>query len=125
MDLFQTGKVSCLFVGGMKFPKRFSCTGCGSKPRLLGMLGMTASFMLVELIVGNLTNSMALVADSFHMLSDVIALVRESRCVNIPKFCAGYCLCQHHNESKGVEQEYIWLGKSRGDYLGCITIPYP
>jgi zinc transporter 1 len=39
------------------------------------MLGMTASFMLVELIVGNLTNSMALVADSFHMLSDVIALV--------------------------------------------------
>jgi len=59
----------------MKFPKTFSCTGCGSKPRLLGMLGMTASFMLVELIVGNLTNSMALVADSFHMLSDVIALV--------------------------------------------------
>jgi zinc transporter 1 len=59
----------------MKFPKTFSCTGCGAKPRLLGMLGMTASFMLVELIVGNLTNSMALVADSFHMLSDVIALV--------------------------------------------------
>ena len=61
----------------MKFPKTFSCTGCGSKPRLLGMLAMTASFMLVELIVGNLTNSMALVADSFHMLSDVISLVRE------------------------------------------------
>ena len=59
----------------MKFPKTFSCTGCGSKPRLLGMLGMTASFMLVELVVGNLTNSMALVADSFHMLSDVIALI--------------------------------------------------
>ena len=42
------------------------------------MLAMTAFFMLVELIVGNLTNSMALVADSFHMLSDVIALVRET-----------------------------------------------
>ena len=63
----------------MKFPKTFSCTGCGSKPRLLGMLGMTASFMLVELIVGNLTNSMALVADSFHMLSDVISLVNSER----------------------------------------------
>ena len=63
----------------MKFPKTFSCTGCGSKPRLLGMLGMTASFMLVELIVGNLTNSMALVADSFHMLSDVISLVISAR----------------------------------------------
>jgi len=47
---------------------------CGSKGRLLGMLGLTFSFMLVELVVGNLTNSMALVADSFHMLSDVIAL---------------------------------------------------
>ena len=31
--------------------------------------------MMVELVVGNLTNSMALVADSFHMLSDVIALI--------------------------------------------------
>jgi len=39
------------------------------------MLFMTGSFMLVELIVGNKTNSMALVADSFHMLSDVIALI--------------------------------------------------
>ena len=39
------------------------------------MLGMTGSFMMVELIIGNMTNSMALVADSFHMLSDVIALI--------------------------------------------------
>ena len=31
--------------------------------------------MMVELVVGNWTNSMALVADSFHMLSDVIALI--------------------------------------------------
>ena len=46
---------------------------------MLGMLGMTASFMLVELIVGNLTNSMALIADSFHMLSDVISLVINAR----------------------------------------------
>ena len=43
------------------------------------MLAMTAFFMLVELIVGNLTNSMALVADSFHMLSDVISLVIKER----------------------------------------------
>ena len=39
------------------------------------MLVLTGTYMLVELIVGNLTNSMALVADSFHMLSDVIALI--------------------------------------------------
>ena len=48
---------------------------CGSKPRLLGMLAMTATYMIIELVVGNITNSMALVADSFHMLSDVIALL--------------------------------------------------
>ena len=64
----------------MKFPSTFSCSGCGSAPRLLGMLAMTASFMIVELIVGNVTNSMALVADSFHMLSDVIALVSMKGC---------------------------------------------
>ena len=36
---------------------------------------LSTSFMIVEMVVGNLTNSMALVADSFHMLSDVIALI--------------------------------------------------
>ena len=59
----------------MKFPRVLSCTGCGTGPKILGMLAMTGSFMLVELIVGYRTNSMALVADSFHMLSDVIALI--------------------------------------------------
>ena len=52
-------------------------TGCGWGPtaQLLTMLAMTGSFMVVEITVGYLTNSMALVADSFHMLSDVVALV--------------------------------------------------
>ena len=52
-----------------------SLTRCGSKPRLLGMLAMTTTYMIIELVVGNHTNSMALVADSFHMLSDIAALV--------------------------------------------------
>ncbi|CAH1635353.1 unnamed protein product [Spodoptera littoralis] len=47
----------------------------GKKCRLLSMLWLTGSFFFVELIVGYITNSMALVADSFHMLSDVAALV--------------------------------------------------
>jgi hypothetical protein len=47
----------------------------GKTCRLLTMLAMTASFFLVEIIVGYLTNSIALVADSFHMLSDVVALI--------------------------------------------------
>ena len=36
---------------------------------------MTSTYMVIELVVGNITNSMALVADSFHMMSDVIALL--------------------------------------------------
>ena len=47
----------------------------GAKCRLLFMLSLTTTFFLIEIIVGYVTNSMALVADSFHMLSDVVALV--------------------------------------------------
>ena len=36
---------------------------------------MTLGFFLVELIVGITQNSVALLADSFHMLSDVMALI--------------------------------------------------
>lgn len=39
------------------------------------MLLLTTAFFIVEIIVGYITNSMALIADSFHMFSDAIALV--------------------------------------------------
>ncbi len=39
------------------------------------MMFLTSTFFLVEIIVGYVTNSMALVADSFHMLSDVASLL--------------------------------------------------
>jgi zinc transporter 1 len=42
--------------------------------RLLAMLCLTFSYFLIELVVGNITKSVALVADAFHMLSDVISL---------------------------------------------------
>ncbi|KAJ8922681.1 hypothetical protein NQ315_007713, partial [Exocentrus adspersus] len=47
----------------------------GKKCRLLTMLWLTTAFFFAEIVVGYITNSMALVADSFHMLSDVAALV--------------------------------------------------
>lgn len=47
----------------------------GKKCRLITMFWLTTFFFLVEIIVGYVTNSMALVADSFHMLSDIAALV--------------------------------------------------
>ncbi|GAB6021249.1 hypothetical protein CHUAL_003864 [Chamberlinius hualienensis] len=47
----------------------------GRKCRLVCMFALTSSFFLVEIICGYVTNSMALVADSFHMLSDIAALI--------------------------------------------------
>lgn len=56
-------------------PRRLKKQFCGKTGSVLSMLFMTSSFFLVEIIVGYATNSMALVADSFHMLSDILSLV--------------------------------------------------
>jgi zinc transporter 1 len=53
--------------------------------RLLAMLSLTFTYFVVELVVGNITKSVALVADSFHMLSDVISLVIGIVAVRIVK----------------------------------------
>ncbi|XP_037899300.1 zinc transporter 10-like [Glossina fuscipes] len=47
----------------------------GKKCRLLSMMLLTGFFFFVEIVVGYVTNSMSLVADSFHMLGDIAALV--------------------------------------------------
>lgn len=72
----------------------------GKTCRLLTMLSMTASFFLVEIIVGYITNSIALVADSFHMLSDVVALIVGFASVRISKW--------------QTEKKYIWLDPGGG-----------
>jgi zinc transporter 1 len=46
-----------------------------NRVRLLCMIFLTFGYFLVEIIVGYMTDSVALVADSFHMLSDVISLI--------------------------------------------------
>lgn len=56
----------------MKFS---SCCHLSQKTSFVSMILLTTTFFLVEIIVGYLTNSMALVADSFHMLSDVVSLI--------------------------------------------------
>lgn len=43
--------------------------------KLTLQLIFTFIFFLVELIVGTLVHSLALVSDSFHMLSDILAMV--------------------------------------------------
>ncbi|XP_077994936.1 uncharacterized protein LOC144448542 [Glandiceps talaboti] len=48
---------------------------CGKTQRIALMLVLIILFFVVEVIIGYMTNSMALVTDSFHKLSDGIALV--------------------------------------------------
>ena len=45
--------------------------GARHRSRLLLVLGLTAAFMVVEAVVGFLTNSLVLIADAGHMLTDV------------------------------------------------------
>lgn len=46
-----------------------------NRGRLLCMLMLTFMFMVVEVVVSRVTASLAMLSDSFHMLSDVLALV--------------------------------------------------
>lgn len=46
-----------------------------NKRKLQVMIVFTTIIMLSEIIVGYITNSLALISDSYHMLSDVISLI--------------------------------------------------
>ena len=58
--------------GGSKF---CGCCAFSDKYRIACMLGMTFCFFLIELITGQITKSISLITDAFHMLSDSLALV--------------------------------------------------
>ncbi|KAJ4400189.1 Zinc resistance conferring protein [Didymella pomorum] len=49
--------------------------GLSKSTRIMILLGIDSAFFLLELIVGYAVHSLALVADSFHMLNDVISLL--------------------------------------------------
>ncbi|CAG01533.1 unnamed protein product, partial [Tetraodon nigroviridis] len=46
-----------------------------NRARLLCMLTLTFVFFIVEVVVSRITSSLSMLSDSFHMLSDVIALI--------------------------------------------------
>ncbi|XP_072218046.1 zinc transporter 1a [Leuresthes tenuis] len=46
-----------------------------NRVRLMCMLSLTFIFFIVEVVVSRITSSLSMLSDSFHMLSDVIALV--------------------------------------------------
>lgn len=51
--------------------------------KLIIMISMTFLFFVVELVYGYISNSMALIADAFHMLSDVLALIVALACIMV------------------------------------------
>lgn len=73
---------------------------------LISMLTLTSSFFIVEIIVGYVTNSMALVADSFHMLSDVMSLV------------VGFLALRYSKKSQRTERNTF--GWQRAEVLGAL-----
>jgi zinc transporter 1 len=64
------------------------------------MFWLTAFFFLVEIVVGYVTNSMALVADSFHMLSDVAALVVAFLSVKVSNYSYYFPKCNMQKFNK-------------------------
>jgi Co/Zn/Cd efflux system component len=50
-------------------------SSCSKTVRLTTMLIMIFVYFIVEIIIGHITHSLTLIADSFHMLSDFIALL--------------------------------------------------
>lgn len=80
---------------------------CGKTGSVISMMGLTASFFLVEVIVGYATNSMALVADSFHMLSDVVSLV------------IGFLALRYSKRSQRTERNTF--GWQRAEVLGALV----
>jgi len=54
---------------------------------MVSMLCLTFSFFLTEIIFGYVTNSLALIGDSYHMLSDVLALVVGFTSLRVGAIC--------------------------------------
>lgn len=74
--------------------------------RITTLLVIDVCFFFIELIIGYMVNSLALIADSFHMLNDIISLVVALWAVNVAK-----------NRSADADYTYGWL---RAEILGAL-----
>lgn len=74
--------------------------------RILALLVIDTVFFLLEIIIGCMVNSLALIADSFHMLNDIISLMVAFWAVNVAK-----------TRSADGEYTYGWL---RAEILGAL-----
>lgn len=78
----------------------------GKEVRILTLLAIDIAFFLIEITVGYAVHSLALVADSFHMLNDIFSLIVAWWAVKIAK-------------SRGVDSKYTY-GWRRAEILGAL-----
>jgi len=81
----------------------------GKRTTFVMMMFLTTSFFFVEIIVGYMTNSMALVADSFHMLSDILSLF------------IGFFALKYSKKAPGINGEASTYGFVRAEVLGALV----
>lgn len=75
--------------------------------KIISLMTLDTVFFLVEIIIGYLVNSLALIADSFHMLNDIISLSVALWAVNVAK-----------NRVADAKFTYGWL---RAEILGALV----
>lgn len=71
------------------------------------MTFLLSVFFLIEVTVGGITNSMALIAESFHMLSDVASLI------------VGYLALKY--STRDADRETYTYGYARAEVLGALV----
>ncbi|XP_012566995.1 proton-coupled zinc antiporter SLC30A1 [Hydra vulgaris] len=86
---------------------KMRCCQLSQKVSFVSMMMLTTTFFIVEIVVGYLTNSMALVADSFHMLSDVVSLL------------VGYVALRY--SKRGQTTSRYTFGWVRAEVLGALV----
>lgn len=89
---------------------------------------LTIFFFFVEIIVGYVTNSMALVADSFHMLGDIAALLISFMSIKVNSisheesewnFISTHFSLFQSDVTKKMVQKHIRMGPSWS--IRCIS----
>ncbi|SCU84992.1 LAMI_0C09714g1_1 [Lachancea mirantina] len=78
----------------------------GREIRIISLIALDTAFFLLEIIVGYTAHSLALVADSFHMLNDIFSLVVALWAVRVAK-------------NKGADAKYTY-GWKRAEILGAL-----
>lgn len=78
----------------------------GKEIRIVSLLALDTVFFFLEIIIGYTVNSLALIADSFHMLNDIFSLIVALWAVKVAK-------------SRGVDSKYTY-GWQRAEILGAL-----